>query len=142
MSGELYRDIAVLEHMVKYCESIEKSVERFGDEFEIFEKDNDFKNSVSMSILQIGELVSHFTDEFRNQNKEIPWNKIIGMRNHFAHGYAEMDEHEIWKTVKNDIEPLKNFCNDKLKFVYEYREDVSQDYKDLIDYEIDIEEEL
>lgn len=66
MSGELYRDINILEHIKRYCDGIQNSISRFGDDFELFIMDMDFKNSVSMSMMQIGELVSqHLSQEFK-----------------------------------------------------------------------------
>ena len=43
-------------------------------------------------------------------NKEIPWNSIVGMRNRFAHGYNIMDDSKIWETVIVDIPILKEYC--------------------------------
>lgn len=51
MSGEMYKDISILEHIVKYCNMVEHSVERFGADYNIFMNDEDYKNSVSMCIL-------------------------------------------------------------------------------------------
>ena len=33
----------------------------------------------------------------------IPWHAIIGMRNHLAHGYFELDSDLVFEAVKNDI---------------------------------------
>lgn len=45
-------------------------------------------------------LISHFPD--------IPWKDIVGMRNHLAHGYFELDADLVFETVKNDIPVLKD----------------------------------
>lgn len=37
-----------------------------------------------------------------------PWSAIIGMRNHIAHGYFELDAEIIYEAVKNDIPHLSN----------------------------------
>lgn len=37
---------------------------------------------------------------------EIPWNAIIGMRNHIAHGYFELDADMVFDAIKNDIPQL------------------------------------
>ncbi|MDE6483985.1 MAG: DUF86 domain-containing protein [Duncaniella sp.] len=37
---------------------------------------------------------------------DIPWYAIIGMRNHIAHGYFEIDAEIVYETVKNDIPDL------------------------------------
>ena len=33
-----------------------------------------YRNAVTMPILQIGELANHLSEEFKQQNKQIPWN--------------------------------------------------------------------
>lgn len=37
---------------------------------------------------------------------EIPWKAIIGMRNHIAHGYFELDADIVFEAVTTDIPPL------------------------------------
>lgn len=113
------RDINVLEHIVKYCDDIESTVNRFGKNFEIFESDTDYKNSISMSTMQIGELTTHLSDDFKKKtSSEIPWNLIKAMRNHYAHGYFYMDNKEIYETATTDIVGLKAKC---LKFLEELK---------------------
>lgn len=44
------RDYTILKHMQKYCEEIENTIDRFGNNLENFKKDNDYKDSISMKI--------------------------------------------------------------------------------------------
>lgn len=37
---------------------------------------------------------------------DVPWHAIIGMRNHIAHGYFELDADVVFEAVRNDIPPL------------------------------------
>lgn len=37
---------------------------------------------------------------------EVPWNAIVGMRNHIAHGYFELDAEIIFEAISTDIPPL------------------------------------
>lgn len=41
-----------------------------------------------------------------NEFPAIPWHAIIGMRNHIAHGYFELDADLVFEAIKNDIPPL------------------------------------
>ena len=75
------RDSSILRHMVGYCQQIQKSVERFGDSFEVFQADPDYKNSVALCVLQIGELSGQLSEEFKDTHREIPWREIKAMRN-------------------------------------------------------------
>lgn len=112
------RNINILEHMISYCNDVENTLNRIGYSYETFLADRDFKNSISMSIMQIGELSTHLSDEFRSTtSKDIPWGLIKGMRNHYAHGYAFMDNREIFETAVDDIPYLKAQCE---KLIQEY----------------------
>jgi uncharacterized protein with HEPN domain len=97
--------------MKRYCDDIAAAVKRFGDSFDVFAQDTDFYNSVSMSIMQIGELSGGLSDEFRDMTRvQMPWGLIKGMRNHFAHSYTAMDKRDIWETTIKDIPNLLRFC--------------------------------
>ena len=105
-------DLERLMHIKRYCEDIVGSINRFGDSFDTFSNDIDFYNSISMSIMQIGELSSGLSDDFKATTREkIAWGLIKGMRNHFAHGYATMEKSDIWETATKDIPNLIKFCN-------------------------------
>ena len=101
-----------LEHIVDYCSDIEDSLNRFGCDLNVFIADRDFYNSVSMSLLQIGELAKGLSVELVSETEEsIPWSAIKGMRDHFAHGYGEMDPGIIFMTAINDIPALQKGIN-------------------------------
>ena len=109
-------DLDRIRHIRQYCEDISKTIERFGDSLDVFSKDVDFYNSISMSIMQIGELASGLSDEFKDETRtQMPWGLMRGMRNHFAHGYATMEKSDIWETATKDIPNLLSFCNRVIK---------------------------
>lgn len=64
----------------------------------------------SMLIEAIGEAVKKIEKrvgrEFLNQRPEIPWQDVISMRNHIAHGYFELDDAYVFSVIKNDLAPL------------------------------------
>ena len=62
--------IPLEEYNLTYCEDIEAALERFGREKDIFDTDRDYRNSVCMSFLQIGELTGHLTEDFREGTKD------------------------------------------------------------------------
>ena len=37
---------------------------------------------------------------------EIPWKQAMGMRDHIAHGYFDIDAELVFQTVKNNLNPL------------------------------------
>ena len=55
----------------------------------------------------IGEAVAQLPLEWRERHPEIPWRAIVAMRNILIHGYADVEDGELWRVVENDIEPLR-----------------------------------
>ncbi len=47
----------------------------------------------------IGEAASRITPEFRNAHPEIPWHRLIGMRNRLIHAYFDINMVVVWTTV-------------------------------------------
>ena len=74
--------------------------------------DTDYFYSISMSIMQIGELSSSLSDDFKEKTRShMPWGLIKAMRNRFAHAYSIMGKDDIWETATQDIPTLLTFCN-------------------------------
>jgi uncharacterized protein with HEPN domain len=109
-------DIQRLEHIQDYCLDIGDTIERFGTDYETFLSDKDYFKSVSMSIMQIGELSAGLSDDFKENSKtKIQWGPIKAMRNLFAHAYKSMAKDAIWETSLRDIPVLLKFCDDMLE---------------------------
>ena len=106
----LDRNLSILEHIVSYCQQIEKTVDRFGNDAEIFQADPIYRNAAALCILQIGELVGKLTDEFRAQHTAVPWRQIKAMRNIVAHSYGTVDPETTWEIITDDIPVLKKYC--------------------------------
>ena len=108
------RDRQIIQHILKYCEKIECTVHRFGADSAVFIADPDYRDSVAMNLLQIGELAGKLSADYilsSGQN----WRAIKNMRNMFAHDYGSMDIDRIWDTVVLDIPELKRFCQNELQ---------------------------
>lgn len=60
-----------------------------------------------MSLINIGELSKAFTDDYLAAMPGIPWKAIRGFRNIAAHQYGIIDFDDVYKTVTEDIPPLK-----------------------------------
>mgnify|MGYP000574282983 CR=1 FL=1 len=90
------RDAQILAHILEYCNRVEKTLSRFGRNFDIFLEDQDYMDSVSMNLLQIGELAGKFSDAYVQETKpQMDWRAIKNMRNMFAHDYGSMDKDRL-----------------------------------------------
>lgn len=95
-----------------YCEDIADTIKRFGTDYRAFENDRDYVNSVSMSIMQIGELSVGLSDSFKDETGGmIQWNALKGIRNLFAHAYIFMNKAIIWQSAVQDIPELLKVCD-------------------------------
>lgn len=48
---------------------------------------------------------------------EIPWADVMGIRNHIAHGYFDINGYLVFSTIKNDLEDLKEAIDFFLKTI-------------------------
>ncbi len=55
----------------------------------------------------IGEAATRVPDVIRLQAPDIPWRKIVGLRNRLMHAYPATDDSTIWSIVTGDIRPLR-----------------------------------
>lgn len=60
-----------------------------------------------MELFLIGEEASRVDDDYQKAHQEIPWHKIIGMRNRIAHEYFHVDAKVVWDTCKTDLLDLE-----------------------------------
>ena len=104
------RDADIIRHMARYCGEIDAALAAFGDSEDVFMKNPVFRNAVSMPVQQIGELAKHLSDGFIAAYPQMPWRQIKGMRDWFAHQYLDMDAAVIWAVAKEDLPPLRTFC--------------------------------
>ena len=105
------RNKYTLKHILKYCEQIGETLNTYNNDKGEFLSNHIFRDSVSMKLFQIGELANHLTEDYKEETiTKMDWYKIIGMRNHFAHGYSKMDTGVIWDTTIENIPVLKEFC--------------------------------
>ena len=59
-----------------------------------------------MLIEAIGEAIRKIekraSREFLNQRPEIPWQDVMSMRNHIAHGYFDLDDSYVLSVIQNE----------------------------------------
>ena len=104
------RDIIIVNKIIAYCNEINDTHTYFNNDRKLFfdkEKGFVYRNSITMPILQIGELAKSLSEDFRISNKDIPWREVMGIRDIFAHHYGSLDYDMAWNTSKEDVVNLK-----------------------------------
>ena len=100
-------DRVVIRKMIEYCLDIQFLLEKYKNDFSVYESDISFQYSCNMCIIQLGELVNRLSDKCIENNQNIPWHAIRAMRNLHAHDYENVDLEIVWNTLQEDIPLLK-----------------------------------
>jgi uncharacterized protein with HEPN domain len=101
--------------------------DRFGDkirlqhvldaitEIQSFTKDVNYEDFQESSLIQsacvrqleiIGEACNHLSKDLMDQNSQIPWSEIIGLRTIIVHQYFGVDINVIWDVIQVDLSEL------------------------------------
>ena len=91
-------------HIIDEANEVSKYTDAIS--FEEFVDDGKTIRAVLRSIEVIGEAASRISTEFREEHPDIPWQKIIGMRNRLIHVYFDVDYNVVWQTIKENLPPL------------------------------------
>ena len=93
------RDKDTIKKMIEYCQDIELLMTKYDESYELYQTDISFQYSCNMCIIQIGELITRLSDEFKKKNPQIPWIH--------AHDYEHVDMDIMWETLTIRIPELK-----------------------------------
>lgn len=77
------RDKAILIKITDYCLEIKGTHDYFKQDKSLFTNEKSgfiYRNSITMPILQIGELAKMLSTDFLNKYTAIPWKMIMRMR--------------------------------------------------------------
>ena len=103
---ERIRDKGRLEHIL---ESIDYAIDfAKGMGFEDFKTDMMLQFAIIKNIEIIGEASYKLSNEFREQNHEVPWRKVISLRHILVHGYYQIKLETVWEVVQKDLLPLRD----------------------------------
>lgn len=64
-------------------------------------------DAVLYNLVVIGEAAARIGDETREQSPEIPWTKVVGLRNLITHEYFHVDLDVIRDIVEVPLDPLE-----------------------------------
>ena len=71
-----------------------------------FLENSQLQDSVIRRLEIIGEAAGRVSQGFRDENPDVPWSKMRGMRNWVIHRYDDTDMEVVWETVEQDIPRL------------------------------------
>jgi uncharacterized protein with HEPN domain len=74
---------------------------------ETFDADELIQVWVVRHLQVIGEAASRLSQSARDQQPDVPWREIIGMRHVLVHGYFEVDLDLVWSVVEHELAALR-----------------------------------
>ncbi|HOE21132.1 MAG TPA: DUF86 domain-containing protein [Spirochaetota bacterium] len=75
--------------------------------YEEFIKNDIVVDAVLRNLEVLGEAANKISLELKNKYTEIPWKRVIGLRNIVIHGYFIVDLSIIWKIINEQSPALK-----------------------------------
>lgn len=102
-----------------YVEDILESIEKIenyigGLEYEEFSKNTMVIDAVIRNLEIIGEASKYVPDDVRDNYPEIPWKRMIGLRNIVIHEYFGVDIEIVWRIITINLQEVKPFI-EKMK---------------------------
>ena len=78
------------------------------DSFTEFMKNNKLVDAIMFRLVQMIENIKNISQDFKENNPQIPWGKIIGFRNGIVHEYGNTDYTIVYEVATKDLKPLKD----------------------------------
>jgi uncharacterized protein with HEPN domain len=72
-----------------------------------FDQDELIQNWIVHHLQIIGEAVATLPSDVRDLAPDIPWRKVVGMRNILVHHYFSIDGDTVWGVIEQDLPQLR-----------------------------------
>ncbi len=95
-----------LYHIIDAINEIENYIQ--DTNIDNFVKNSMMFNATLRQLEIIGEASNRLSEDLLVENPEIPWARIIGLRNLVIHEYFGVDDFTIWNVVKINLPVLKD----------------------------------
>lgn len=100
-------DKVYIGHILEAIQTIEDY--KKGLNLESFLKNKMASDAIIRELEIIGEASNNISEDFQNEHPDVPWRKIIGIRNTLIHEYFGVNLKIVWDTVENDLPELKKY---------------------------------
>lgn len=99
------KDRIIISKMILHIEKIEEYTMNM--KYEHFIENSMVVEASIFNLSQIGELANCVNNEFVENNKEIPWRQVYGLRNRIVHDYDGVNLKLVWEIIEGDLSELK-----------------------------------
>lgn len=98
-------NLVYLRHIVEAIDKIDSCLAGF--DFEKFSLNDLIFDAVIRELEIIGEAANKVEVKFQDSHPEIPWRKMIAIRNLLIHEYFGVNPKIVWETCQTDLKELK-----------------------------------
>ncbi|MCD6384659.1 DUF86 domain-containing protein [Candidatus Sumerlaeota bacterium] len=109
-----------VEDVLDAMEKIERYIK--GLSYETFTKSEMIVDAVIRNLEIIGEASRNLPENVRRKYPDIPWKRIIGLRNIVIHEYFGIDLSIIWEIITRNLPETKPLITEMLKGFDEEKE--------------------
>ena len=94
-----------IEDILKAIDKVEGYIEDFT--YETFAKNDMAQDAVIRNFEIIGEASKNISEDLREEFSDIPWRRMIGLRNIAVHEYFGVDLGIIWEIITKNLPETK-----------------------------------
>ena len=95
----------VIEKMLLLVEKVQKYCD--GINYEIFSRNDLLIEACVFNLSQLGELSNKIDEAFEENNPQIPWRQLYGLRNRIVHDYEGVNLKLVWEIIESDLPELR-----------------------------------
>ena len=110
MNAKTSDSVRVL-HILDAIKEIENYIQ--GADKDTFVNNSMMFNATLHQLEIIGEAANGLSDGYIMNHPDMPWARIIGLRNLIVHEYFGVDDQTIWSIVTINIPQLKQYLSEK-----------------------------
>jgi uncharacterized protein with HEPN domain len=71
--------------------------------------------AVIRSLEIISEASRRLSDELKGRHADIPWKEMAAAGNFYRHNYEDVTARRVWKTLTEDLPPLRAAMDEELR---------------------------
>ena len=103
------------ERFLDMLEAIQRIEKDAGRGRQAFVADELIQTYIVHNLQILGEAAAKIPSDQQREYPELPWPKMIGMRNVLVHNYFNIDLDIVWQVVESELPILKESLNRILK---------------------------
>lgn len=85
-----------------------------GDHFEVLSRETMIQDAVAANLYMIGEAIRRIPESFRENYKEVGWEKLVEVQDHLLREYYDLNPEFLWGVIPDRLPLLKRAVEELL----------------------------